>query len=261
MTKLAANLSMLFNEVAFLDRFAAAAKCGFKGVEFLFPYDWPAEEIAKAKDEAGVEIALFNLPPGDWDAGERGFAALPGREADFDAGLAPALDYAKALGLSQVHCMAGVPAEAVPRDEARRVFIRNLQAAADHFAKADIKVLIEPINTRDIPGYFLNYQQQAIDVITAVGRENVFVQMDFYHCQVMEGDLLKTFQRNQAKVRHVQIAGNPGRHEPDTGEINYANVLPALDALGYGGWIGCEYKPMEGTTDGLGWAAPYGVSP
>ena len=260
MPKLAANLSMMFNEADFLERFGRAAACGFKGVEFLFPYDWPVGEVVKAKEDAGLEIALFNLPPGDWAAGERGVACLPGREEEFARGLETALPYAQALGLKQIHAMAGLQPEGVPPEEARATYIGNLQRAADFFAPHGLKVLLEPINNRDIPGYFLNYQSQALDIIAEAGRENLALQMDFYHCQIMEGDLTPTFERNQAQVAHIQIAGANGRNEPDSGEVNYAYVLERLDALGYQGWVGCEYKPAGKTEAGLGWAKAYGIS-
>ena len=260
MPKLAANLSMMFNEVEFLERFSQAADCGFTGVEFLFPYDWSVDQVVKAKESAGVEIALFNLPPGDWGAGERGIACLPGREEEFAQGLDTALPYAQALGLSQIHAMAGLKPEDVSDSDARATYVPNLQRAADFFAPHGLQVLLEPINNRDMPGYYLNYQQQALDLMDEAGRENLGLQMDFYHCQIMQGDLLPTYERNQARVAHIQIAGANGRHEPDTGEVDYSFVLKQLDRLGYDGWVGCEYKPAGETRAGLDWAKNYGIS-
>ncbi|MHC8509965.1 MAG: 2-oxo-tetronate isomerase [Rhodospirillales bacterium] len=257
MPKLAANLSMLFNEVDFLDRFAAAAKAGFKGVEYLFPYDWKPKEIKSRLDKHGLTQVLFNLPPGDWDAGERGIACIPGRTDEFKAGMETAAKYAQALGCTQLHCMAGVAPKGVAHERARETYLENLAWAAPVAESAGARLLIEAINTRDMPGYFLNTSAQAAAVLDDLGSDNVWFQNDLYHLQVMEGDLARTIEAMLARTAHVQIAGNPGRREPDSGEINHRFLLGWLDALGYKGWVGCEYKPAAATEDGLGWARPY----
>jgi hydroxypyruvate isomerase len=259
--KLAANLSMLFNEVPFLERFAAAARAGFTGVEFLFPYDHKAEDLAQALRDNGLEQALFNLPPGDWQAGERGLAALAGREADFQAGLERALPYAQALNCRRVHMMAGIPPEGVDRLACRKAYVASLRAAAAFFAPHGVAVLVEPINNRDMPGYFLNHQGQAVALIEAAGAANAGLQMDFYHCQIVDGDLANHLRANFAHIRHIQIAGVPERHEPDRGEVNYLYLFDLLDELGYDGWVGCEYRPAGDTRAGLGWARAYGIVP
>ncbi|MBM3364027.1 MAG: hydroxypyruvate isomerase family protein [Betaproteobacteria bacterium] len=258
MPRFAANLSMMYNEVPFLDRFAAAAADGFEAVEFLFPYEHPPEEIAHRLQSHGLEQVLFNLPPGDWAAGERGMACLPGREAEFARSVQTALPYARATGCRRLHAMAGiVPQQGVSLAQARATYVANLRDAAQTLAPHGITLLIEPINTRNMPGYFLNYQQQAHDVLAEVDRPNLKVQMDFYHCQVMEGDLMRRLQKHVGGVGHVQIAGVPDRHEPDTGEVRYDYLFDQLDALGYEGWIGCEYIPAGATSAGLGWLRQY----
>lgn len=258
MPRFAANLSMMYNEVPFLDRFAAAAADGFEAVEFLFPYEHPPEEIAHRLQSHGLEQVLFNLPPGDWAAGERGMACLPGREAEFACSVQTALPYARATGCRRLHAMAGiVPQQGVSLAQARATYVANLRDAAQTLAPHGITLLIEPINTRNMPGYFLNYQQQAHDVLAEVDRPNLKVQMDFYHCQVMEGDLMRRLQKHVGGVGHVQIAGVPDRHEPDTGEVRYDYLFDQLDALGYEGWIGCEYIPAGATSAGLGWLRQY----
>jgi hydroxypyruvate isomerase len=209
----------------------------------------------------GLEQALFNLPPGDWEAGERGLAALPGREAEFNAGLERALPYARALGCRRVHMMAGIPPEGTDRRACRDVYAANLRAAAEFFAPHSVTVLLEPINTRDIPGYFLNYQGQAVALIEAGGAANTGLQMDFYHCQIVDGDLATHLRANFRHIRHVQIAGVPERREPDQGEVNYPYLFDVLDQLGYDGWIGCEYRPAGDTLAGLGWARAHGIAP
>ena len=256
MTNLAANLSMMFTEHPFLDRFEAAAACGFKGVEYLFPYDFPAEEIAARLTTHALTQALFNLPPGDWDAGERGLAALTGREEEFDAALETALSYAAVLNCPRVHCMAGMRDHGATTE----TFVANLKRAARRAALDGVTLCIEPINQRDIPGYFLATTAQAIAVIEAVGEDNVRLQLDLYHCQISEGDLAMRTQALIGAVEHVQIAGNPGRNEPDIGEVNFPYLLRLLDELGYRGWIGCEYRPAGRTVDGLDWAKPYGIA-
>lgn len=260
MPRFAANLSMMFQEHEFLDRFAAAAAAGFKGVEFLFPYDFPADEVADAARSAGVEVALFNLPPGDWEKGERGFAALPGRQADFEAALDKAIAYAEVIKNKRLHCMAGIPPASADRAECRAVYVENLKVAAARTATIGVDALIEPINTRDIPGYFINRQQEGHDVRRDVGADNLKVQMDFYHIQIVEGDLAMRARELIDGVGHIQIAGVPERHEPDVGEINYPYVFRVLDEIGYGGWVGCEYRPAGDTLSGLKrWGEPYGL--
>ncbi len=260
MPRFCANLTMLYNEHAFLDRFAAAAKDGFTGVEFLFPYDFAKDELAARLKEHGLTQALHNLPAGDWAGGERGIACHPDRVEEFRAGVAKGIEYATALGCKQLNCLAGKAPAGVPDAELRRTFVENLRYAAPELAKAGIKLLAEPVNNRDIPGFYLNYSAQAISILDEVGSDNLYLQYDFYHTQIMEGDLTTTFRRLKSRIAHVQIADNPGRNEPGTGEINYPFIFGMLDAEGYEGWIGCEYKPAAATTAGLGWFAPYAKS-
>jgi hydroxypyruvate isomerase len=260
MIKLAANLTLMFNDVPFLERFSAAAGCGFKGVEFLFPYDYAPKEVAAALDDAKLTQALFNLPPGDWAAGERGIAALPGREREFAESIETALEYAVALRCPRLHVMAGLRPPGVRIEEIERVYEANLRLAASRCAQRKIDVLIEPINHRDIPGYYLNTTRQAMAIIERIGAPNLKLQLDLYHCQITEGDLVHHIRELAGRFAHVQIAGNPDRNEPDRGEVNYAYVLEALDASGYGGWVGCEYRPKNGTREGLAWARPYGIT-
>lgn len=253
MAKFAANLSMMFNEVPFMQRFASAANAGFKGVEYLFPYEEDANAIAGELKKYNLTQALFNMPAGDWGAGERGMASIPGREAEFAEDVQTALKYAKALGCKQVHAMAGKVDENFTLEQQKACFIKNIQHAADVMAEHGIRVLIEPINTRDMPGYFLTTQKQAEALLPEINRENVFIQLDLYHCQIMEGDLLKTIERLWGKFSHIQIASVPYRHEPDSGEVNYPWIFKKLDEMGYEGWLGCEYHPAGRTEDGLGW--------
>ncbi|MBB3190454.1 hydroxypyruvate isomerase [Halomonas cerina] len=253
MPKFAANLSMLFTEVDFLDRFKAAAEAGFKGVEYLFPYDFEAAEIRKRLDDNGLTQVLFNLPAGDWGAGERGIACHPDRVEEFRAGVDRAIEYAKVLGNTQVNCLAGIQPEGVSDDEARQTLVDNLRFAAEKLEVAGILLIAEPINTRDIPGFFLNRTAQALALFDEVGSSNLKLQYDIYHMQIMEGDLAPTIEKHLDRIAHVQLADNPGRHEPGTGEINYPFLFAHLDRLGYQGWIGAEYKPKAGTKEGLGW--------
>ncbi|BAL26962.1 2-oxo-tetronate isomerase [Azoarcus sp. KH32C] len=253
MPRFAANLTMMFTEVPFPERFARAAKAGFKGVEFLFPYDHAPAEVAVWLRENGLANALFNLPPGDWAAGERGIAALPGREEEFRASVATALRYALAQGTPCLHAMAGLVPAGADRIAFRETFIANLRYAARELAAHGRTLLIEPINPRDMPGYFLNSQAEAHAIREAVGEPNLKVQMDFYHAQIVEGDLATTFRKYFADIGHVQIASVPERHEPDDGEVNYTYLFRLLDELGYAGWVGCEYRPRGKTEDGLGW--------
>ena len=257
MPRFAANLSMMYTEVPFLERFQAAARDGFEGVEFLFPYEHVAQDIATRLQDLGLTQALFNLPPGDWAAGERGMACHPGREAEFAAGLDIALTYAQATGCQRLHAMAGLLPAGVSIGMAHGVYVNNLRRAAERCAAQGITLLIEPINTRDMPGYFLNFQQQAHDIVFEVGAPNLKVQMDWYHCQIMEGDLCRRLEKHIDGVGHVQIAGVPDRHEPDEGEVNHPFLFDRLDALGFQGFVGCEYRPRAGTSDGLGWLRRY----
>jgi len=259
MPKLAANLSMMFQEVPFLDRFQAAAAAGFRGVEFLFPYDHPVAEVRARLRDAGLTQALFNLPPGDWAAGERGLAAQPGREAEFAEALDRAIEYAEALECGQLHAMAGMVPARADVAQYERTYVANLRSAAERTRRAGIRLLIEPLNARDMPGYFLNTVEQARDIIAKVGDDNVFLQFDLYHCQITEGDLSERARALWKIISHFQIAGVPGRHEPDVGEINYPYLFDLIDGLGYQGWIGCEYRPKSGTLEGLGWARRYGI--
>jgi len=257
MVQFAANLSMLFNQVEFPERFAAAAQAGFKGVEYLFPYDYPADDIAGWLTEAGVKQVLFNTPAGDWNAGERGLACNPSRKDEFREGVATAITYAQALGCTQLHCMAGIAPEGASAEELRQTYVDNLKYAAAEMGKAGIKCLIEMINTRDIPGFYLNRSAQAEEILESVGSDNLYIQYDIYHMQIMEGDLAPTIERLLPRIAHMQLADTPGRHEPGTGEINYDFLFRHIDSLGYKGWIGCEYKPATTTLEGLGWMKPY----
>jgi hydroxypyruvate isomerase len=257
MPKFAANLTMLFNELEFLARFEAAAKAGFRGVEYLFPYPFPKERLAEELAKHRLTQVLHNLPAGDWAAGERGIACHPSRMSEFQDGVGKAIEYASALGCKQLNCLAGIAPKDVPAELAQRTFVDNLKFAAHALSAANIRLLIEPINTRDIPGFFLSGTKQALAIMDAVGSPNLFLQYDVYHMQIMEGDLAPTIQRNLSRIPHLQIADNPGRNEPGTGEINYPFLFQFLDGLGYAGWIGCEYKPKTTTLDGLGWLKPY----
>jgi len=259
MPNFAANLSMMFQELGFLDRFEAAAKAGFRGVEFLFPYDFPAGQIAERLQKAKLTQALFNMPPGNWAAGERGMAALAGREGEFRDGVGKAIDYAKALQCKTVHAMAGLWPQGQPKAEGEGTYVANLRYAADEAAKHGLTLVIEPINTRDIPGYYLNTTSEGIAILDKVDRPNARLQLDLYHCQIMEGDLAERTKKLMPRVSHVQIAGTPGRHEPDIGEVNYPFLFDLLDELGYKGWVGCEYRPKGATLAGLGWARKYGI--
>ncbi len=253
MPKFCANLSMLYTEVDFLDRFGAAAEDGFEGVEYLFPYPFPKEELAARLKQHGLVQVLHNLPAGDWGKGERGIACLPDRVEEFRRGVDQAVEYATALGCRQVNCLVGIAPSGVPDAEIRRTVVENLRYAAPRLADARIRLLVEPVNTRDIPGFYLNRSAQTVEVIGEVGSDNVYLQYDFYHTQVMEGDLVNTFKKYKDRISHVQIADNPGRNEPGTGEINHDFIFKTLDAEGYEGWVGCEYKPRGGTSEGLGW--------
>ena len=258
MPNFAANLSTLFTELPFLDRFAAARTAGFRAVEFQAPYDFAAEEIAAQAEAAGVKVVLFNAPMGNAKAGERGFAAQPGREPDFDASIAKALDYARLLDCRQIHVLAGLES-AAGRAAQEAVYVANLRRAAAQAAAQGVTLLIEPLNVRDNPGYFLNTTGAAITILDRVAEANVALQFDLYHCQISEGDLAQHIRDLHGRYPHVQIANVPGRHEPGRGEIDFAFLFDLFDEIGYGGWIGCEYRPKYGTLAGLRWGRRWGI--
>jgi len=256
MPRFAANLSMLYNEHPFMDRFAAAAADGFTAVEYLFPYDFTAPELARQLADHGLQQVLFNAPPGDWNAGERGLACLPGRQAEFRAGLQRALDYAQTLNCPRIHVMAGLVPRGADRAELQRTYEDNLAWAAQQAQAAGRTLLIEPINPRDIPGFFLNRQDEAHRIVQAIGSPHLKVQMDLYHCQIVEGDVAMKLRQYlpTGRVGHIQIAGVPQRHEPDLGELHHPYLFEVIDELsaacGWDGWVGCEYRPARGTAPG-----------
>lgn len=253
MPRLAANLSMMFTEIPFLDRFERARACGFEAVEFLFPYDHEPREIRDRLDASGLQLVLHNLPPGDWNKGERGMACHPGREAEFRAAVEKGIRYATALGTPQIHCMSGLRPAGVSEETLRATLLANLTFAAAEARRAGLKLLLEPINPIDIPGYYLNRSSQALALMDEIGADNLFLQYDIYHAQRVEGELALSMQKYLPRIAHMQLADNPGRHEPGTGEINYAFLFRFLDQIGYQGWIGCEYRPAGDTEAGLGW--------
>ena len=253
MPKFAANLTMLFTERPFLERFEAAHKNGFKAVEFLFPYAWPADELKALLDKNHLELVLHNLPPGDWDAGERGIACHPDRIEEFKEGVARGIAYANILGVNQLNCLAGKLPSETDLATVQATLVNNFKYAANEFKKNGLRLLIEPINFYDVPGFYLNTTQQALDLIDEVGSDNVFIQYDIYHMQRMEGEIAATIEKLLPKIAHIQIADNPGRFEPGTGELNYAFLFKHLDQIGYQGSVGCEYKPKTTTEAGLGW--------
>jgi 2-dehydrotetronate isomerase len=256
MPRFAANLTMMYTEHAFLERFAAAARDGFTAVEFLFPYEFAAETIANLLQQHGLRQVLFNAPPGDWKAGERGIAALPGRETEFREGFARALEYAAALKCARIHAMAGLAATGADRRRMRATYLENLAWASDRAAPMGVDVLIEPIAQRNVPDFFINLQEEAHAVLGELARPNLKVLMDLFHCQVAEGDLatrIRKYLAEPSRVGHFQIAGVPARHEPDTGEVRYEFLFDLIDELGYQGWIGCEYIPASATSRGLAW--------
>ena len=259
MPRLAANLSMMFNEVPFLDRFAAARRAGFEGVEFLFPYDFPATTLRERLSAEGLTQVLFNMPPGDWANGERGLTSLPGRQAEFREGVKRALDYAATLECRRVHCMAGIVPAGVSLTTAAAVYATNLAWAVEQARPAGVKLVLEPINHRDMPGYFLNTQAQGAAVVEAIGRDGLGLQFDVYHVQVTEGDITKRMEHYMPVIEHMQIADVPARNEPGTGEIGWEFVFRRMDELGYMGWVGCEYRPAGDTVAGLEWRRKFGV--
>ncbi|HKU47637.1 MAG TPA: 2-oxo-tetronate isomerase [Burkholderiales bacterium] len=254
MPKLAANLSTLFPGVPFLERFAAAARAGFRYVEYQFPYEWDAGEVARRARDAGLQVVLHNLPAGDFARGERGIACLPGRELDFRQGVERGIEYARTAGCSRLNCLAGL----APVDAAHfAVLVENVRYAARQLGAAGMSLVIEAINTRTVPGFFLSRSAQAVEVLNAAGEGNAFLQYDFFHMQIMEGDLARTVERLLPRIGHIQLADVPGRNEPGSGEINFDFLLRHLDAIGYSGWVGCEYNPRGDTVEGLKWARPY----
>jgi hydroxypyruvate isomerase len=261
MPQFCANLTMLFNEVEFLDRFERAAQAGFKGVEYLFPYAWEKEQLAEKLSVHGLVQVLHNLPAGDWNAGERGIACLPGREAEFQEGVGRAIEYAKALKCRQLNCLVGLIPKNASEEKIRRTLLANLRFAAAALEKEGIRLLVEALNDQDIPGFYLVRTADVLALIQEVGHPSLFVQYDVYHMQIMEGNLIQTIRTNLGRIAHIQIADNPGRNEPGTGEINFANLFRSIDAAGYRGWIGCEYKPAGKTEDGLKWMEPFRSEP
>jgi hydroxypyruvate isomerase len=257
MAKFAANLTMLFTEVSFLERFDKAHKAGFKAIEYLFPYAFEANVLAEITHKFGFEQALFNMPPGDWDAGERGIAAIPGREEEFQISVDTALVYATALNCKKVHAMSGLLDKRFTRQQHVDTFISNIRYAADKFAKQDIELLIEPLNDRDVPNYFVAHQRDAVELIKLVNRPNVKLQLDIYHAQIMDGDLCTLINEVAPFIGHIQIASVPERHEPSEGELNYPHLFNVLDESGYRDWIGCEYNPRNKTEEGLAWVKSY----
>lgn len=253
MPRFAANLSMLYPQHSFLDRFSAAAADGFDAVEYLFPYEYNPAVLKQRLEDNGLIQVLFNAPPGDWAAGERGIATLPGRQSEFREGFDRALEYAVVLGNSKIHVMAGLLASEAERPRHHGVYLENLAYATAQAAKVGVVVLLEPINTRDMPGFFLNRQDQAQAICREVGAHNLRVQFDCYHCQIVEGDLASKLRRDFNGIGHIQIAGVPDRHEPDLGEVNYPFLFELMDELGYDGWVGCEYRPRGDTSAGLQW--------
>ncbi|MBJ3784520.1 2-oxo-tetronate isomerase [Devosia sediminis] len=257
MPRFSANLSMLYPELDFLERFAAAAADGFAAVEYVGAYDREPQVLRDLLDRHDLTQALFNLPAGNWAAGERGIACLPDRIDAFRESVDTAIRYAEATRCNQVNCLAGIVPPGVDRQAAEQVLVDNLRHAAPRLADAGIKLLLEPINPRDMPGFLVNSTADYERIAAEVGHNNLFLQYDFYHMQVVQGDLLNTFRRLQGRIAHVQVADNPGRHEPGSGEINYAAIFAALDAAGYDGWVGAEYRPRAGTSEGLGWFEPW----
>ena len=257
MPKFDANLTMLFTDVDFLDRFERAAQAGFKGVEFLFPYQWGKEELAEKLDKYGLETVLHNLPVGDFAAGERGIACLPGREGEFQEGVRLAIEYAKALRCPRLNCLVGLTPKETPDEKVRQTVVNNLRFAATALEKEGILLLVEALNKYDFPGFYLTSTQDVLRLFAEVNHANLRLQYDIYHMQVMEGNLTRTILDNIGRIGHIQLADNPGRHEPGTGEINFTNLFQFIDEAGYNGWIGCEYKPTGVTEDGLEWIKPY----
>jgi len=259
MPKFAANLTMLFNEMDFMDRFGAAAKAGFRGVEYLFPYPYQKDALAEALSKNGLTQVLHNLPAGDWTNGERGIACLPGREGEFQEGVGKAIEYARALKCTRLNCLVGISPAGVDRAQVEKTITENLRFAARALDAAGIQLLVEPVNTYDIPGFHLSRTDQTLALFDEIGERNLWLQYDIYHMQRSEGELAATITKNLARIAHMQIADNPGRNEPGSGEINYGFLFQHIDKIGYSGWIGCEYKPKKSTVEGLEWLAHTGL--
>jgi hydroxypyruvate isomerase len=257
MPRLAANLSTLFTEVPFADRFAAAARAGFRAVEYQYPYDWPAEELAARARSARLEVVLHNMPRGDPERGEHGTACLPGREQRFRDDLERAIGYARAVGCRRLHCMAGIAPADNGREKSHATYVANLKFAAARLGREGMQLMIEPLSSRTVAGCFLTGSAQAVQVLDEVAADNAFLQYDLFHMQIMEGNLAETLERLLGRIGHIQLADAPGRHEPGTGEINFDFLLRHIDRIGYSGWIGCEYNPLGDTLEGLKWAKPY----
>ena len=257
MIRLSANISTMFTEFPFLDRFQQAAISGFKGVEFWFPYQWGPDEIAEKINEHSLKLVLHNLPLGDWEAGDRGIACIPGRENEFHESISLGIRYAKALGCQLLHCPVGIAPMQSPEATTRRTLVENLRFAAEATEKEGVCLLIEALNSSRFPGFYLNHTRRAVELINEVGSGNLKILYDAFHMQIMEGNLTNTIRDNLPYIGHIQIADNPGRHEPGTGEINFENLLRFIDEAGYSGWIGCEYIPLNDTKEGLRWVTPY----
>ena len=257
MPRFSANLTMLFTDVDFLDRFERAAQAGFKGVECQFPYQWERDELAEKLDKYGLELVLHNLPAGDFAAGERGIACLPGREGEFQEGVGLAIEYAKALRCPRLNCLVGLTPKEVPAEKVHQTLVDNLRFAATALEKEGIPLLVEALNKYDFPGFYLTKTRDVLQLFEEVNHANLRLQYDIYHMQVMEGNLTRTILDNLGRIAHIQLADNPGRHEPGTGEINFTNLFQFIDEAGYTGWLGCEYKPTSVTEDGLEWIKPY----
>lgn len=257
MVKFSANLTMMFTEYDFMDRFEQAAKSGFKAVEYMFPYPYTKEEIAEKLKIYGLKQVLFNLPAGNWDKGERGVAVIPGREEEFQQGVKKAIEYAKALDVPRINCLAGLTPKDIPYEKIKKTLVENLRYAAEILKKENIRLLVEAINIFDIPNFFLSKTKDVLNILDEVAHPNLFIMYDVYHMQIMEGNLTSTIKKYIDKIEHIQIADVPGRHEPGTGEINYPNLFKFIEEAGYTGFIGCEYRPLGRTEEGLGWIKPY----
>jgi hydroxypyruvate isomerase len=257
MPKFSANLSMMFNEVVFLERFSSASKAGFKAVEYMFPYEWPKDQLVEALKRNGLKQVLHNLPAGDWAKGDRGIACLPDRRAEFEDGVGVAIEYAKALSCPNLNCLVGLTPRGISPTKIRETVIDNLKFASAALEKEGLRLLVEALNNNAIPGFYLVRTQEVRQLLDEVDHPNIWMQYDAYHMQIMEGNLIETISKNISRIAHIQIADNPGRHEPGTGEINFTNLFSAIDSAGYSGWIGCEYIPTGKTEDGLGWVKPY----
>ena len=257
MLRFSANLSMLFHEVDFPDRFERASRAGFRGFECQFPYQWPKEALAEKLDRFGLELVLHNLPAGNLSAGERGIACLPGREGEFQEYVGLAIEYAKFLGCRRLNCLAGIPPGKAPPEKVRQTLVANLRFAATALEKEGIRLLVEALNCHDVPGFYLTRTRDVLQLFEEVSHANLWLQYDIYHMQIMEGNLTRTIRDNLARIAHIQLGDNPGRHEPGTGEINFTNLFRFIDEAGYDGWLGCEYQPSGVTEESLNWVKSY----